>query len=271
MMDGSPHGILAAEISNWSGKAIRIQRVDVAKCEREDIRGIGVYFLICKEDDGADSVYIGEAENIYDRLCQHLRDYEVDKERYYWSTAVCFTGRLDKALIRYLESRLVDIARDGKRYKVLTKNTYKNMVMRETQKAGMEEFIENVQVLMSAMGYKMLDPVPVASEETSYFFCQNNGSDARGYDSQDGFVVLKDSVVAAQGNSKSFTNSLYARLREKLIKDGIIQNNILKEDYVFSSPSAAASVVSARYLSGRGCWLNKEGKKLKDVELRVVS
>ena len=79
----------------------------------------------CKEDDGTDSVYIGEAENVKERLLQHLRDYQAEKEKYYWTTAVIFIGRdLNKALIRYLENRFVDIARQCKRYLVLTKNTY---------------------------------------------------------------------------------------------------------------------------------------------------
>ena len=43
-----------------------------------------------------------------DRLDQHLRDYNVDKEKYHWNSAVVFTGRdLNKALIRYLENCFV--------------------------------------------------------------------------------------------------------------------------------------------------------------------
>lgn len=69
-------------------------------------------FFFCKEDDGTDSVYIGEAENLKDRLTQHIRDSQMEKEKYYWNTAVLFTGRdLNKALIRYLENRFVEIAR----------------------------------------------------------------------------------------------------------------------------------------------------------------
>lgn len=33
-----------------------------------------------KEDDGTDSVYIGEAENLKDRLTQHIRDSQMEKE-----------------------------------------------------------------------------------------------------------------------------------------------------------------------------------------------
>ena len=87
-------GLLANDCRKYAGGGIA------------DIKGVGVYFLICQEDDGTDSVYIGEAENVLDRLSQHLRDYQSGKEKYYWNTAVIFVGRdLNKALIRYLENR----------------------------------------------------------------------------------------------------------------------------------------------------------------------
>ena len=142
LVNGTADSLVTAELSNWNGKAIKIPRIEVASCSRGDITQAGVYFLFCKEDDGSDSVYIGEAENVKERLVQHLRDYQSEKEKYYWSTAVIFVGRdLNKALIRYLENRFVEIARTSKRYTVLTKNTYHNTVMKESQIAVMEEFV----------------------------------------------------------------------------------------------------------------------------------
>ena len=111
LVNGTADSLTIAELSNWNGKAIKIPRIEVSSCYREDITQAGVYFLFCKEDDGTDSVYIGEAENVKERLLQHLRDYQAEKEKYYWTTAVIFIGRdLNKALIRYLENRFVDIA-----------------------------------------------------------------------------------------------------------------------------------------------------------------
>ena len=104
LVNGSADSLITAELSNWNGKAIKIPRIEVASCNRDDITQAGVYFLFCKEDDGSDSVYIGEAENVKERLVQHLRDYQSEKEKYYWTTAAIFIGRdLNKALIRYLE------------------------------------------------------------------------------------------------------------------------------------------------------------------------
>lgn len=160
LVNGSADSLITAELSNWNGKAIKIPRIEVAACNRDDIAQAGVYFLFCKEDDGSDSVCIGEAENVKERLVQHLRDYQAKKEKYYWTTAVAFTGReLNKALIRYLENRFVEIARACKRYIILTKNTYKNTVMKESQIAVMEEFVDNVKVLIITLGYKVLEPI----------------------------------------------------------------------------------------------------------------
>ena len=50
------------------GKAIKIPRTEVHNCDREDMKGAGVYFLFCQEEDGDASVYIGEAENVLERL-----------------------------------------------------------------------------------------------------------------------------------------------------------------------------------------------------------
>ena len=79
-VNGSADSLTTAELSNWNGKAIKIPRTEISGCHREDIKGVGVYFLMCQEDDGTDSVYIGEAENVLDRLNQHLRDFQSGKE-----------------------------------------------------------------------------------------------------------------------------------------------------------------------------------------------
>ena len=191
LVNGTADSLITAELSNWNGKAIKIPRTEVSGCNRDDVKGAGVYFLICQEDYGTDSVYIGEAENVQDRLVQHLREYQSGKEKYYQNTAVIFVGRdLNKALIRYLENRFVEIARECGRYAVLTKNTYKNTVMKESQIASMEEFIDNVKILINTLGYKVLVPAPKATDDTVYLYCKGSGASATGFVSIGGFTVL---------------------------------------------------------------------------------
>lgn len=59
LANGNADSLIIAELSNWNGKAIKIPRIEVPTCNREDLSQAGVYFLFCKEDDGTDSVYNG--------------------------------------------------------------------------------------------------------------------------------------------------------------------------------------------------------------------
>jgi predicted GIY-YIG superfamily endonuclease len=267
LVNGTADSLVTAELSNWNGKSIKIPRTEVVGCNREDIRGAGVYFLFCQEEDGDDSVYIGEAENVLERLNQHLRDYQAGKEKYYWNTAVVFVGRdLNKALIRYLEYRLVEIARDSNRYVVLTKNTYKNTVMKESQIAVMEEFIENVKILISTLGYKVLVPAPQATDETTYLYCKGSGANAKGFVSAGGFTVLKDSVISDHiVPSLETRGKTYYILRNKLEADGTISDGKFTRNYEFSAPSAASAVVLGHSSNGNVDWKTADGTKLKDL------
>ncbi|MGN0403202.1 MAG: GIY-YIG nuclease family protein [Acetatifactor sp.] len=277
LVNGTADSLITAELSNWNGKAIKIPRIEVAACQRDDIAQAGVYFLFCKEDDGSDSVYIGEAENVKERLMQHLRDYQAEKEKYYWTTAVIFIGRdLNKALIRYLEDKFVVIARSCKRYTVLTKNTYRNTVMKESQIAVMDEFVDNVKTLISALGYKVLEPVnkPVVTksedenssepEELSLHLERTikglGKVEADGVRTAEGFVVLQGSHIATVDD-----DTIPVVLKERRRKVNVI-DGVLQEDVLFSSPSYAAMFVIGKSANGLTSWKDSEGHSLKDIE-----
>ena len=267
LVNGTAESLVTAELSNWNGKAIKIPRIEVPSCNREDIKGVGVYFLFC-EEDGELSVYIGEAENVLDRLTQHLRDYKSGQEKYYWNTAVAFIGRdLNKALIRYLEHRLVVLTKEAGRYQLLTKNTYKNTVLKESQIASMEEFLDNIKILISALNYKVLTPMPQATDSTEYLYCKGqSGANAKGFISSEGFTVLKGSTVSDHVvPSFEHQGKTYFNLRNRLIQDGIIQEDIFTKDYEFSAPSAASAVILGHTSNGNIDWKNEHGTKLKDL------
>ena len=260
LVNGTPDSLVTAELSNWNGKAIKIPRNEVQSCDRDDVKGAGVYFLFCQEEDGTDSVYIGEAENVQDRLIQHIHSHE----SYYWNTAVVFVGRdLNKAHIRYLENRLVSITKECGRIKVLTKNTYQNTKLKESQTATMEEFIENIRILIDTLGDRILMPTQSAEATTVILRCK----EAKGFVSAGGFVVQGGSKVSDH-TTPSFETQAHSffKLRNRLIEDGIIDAQYcLVNDYEFSSPSAAAAVVLGRSANGLTEWRTEDGKKLKEL------
>ena len=271
LVNGTADSLIIAELSNWNGKAIKIPRIEVSSCYRDDITQAGVYFLFCKEDDGSDSVYIGEAENIKERLVQHLRDYQSEKETYYWSTAVVFIGRdLNKALIRYLENRFVEIARASKRYLVLTKNTYRNTVMKESQVAVMEEFVDNVKILINALGYKVLEPFVQMDASTTcvddeLLYIKSGSVNATGKVTTEGFVVFAGATVNEKMALKSLSPGMLKQ-RQKLFDSSKVKNLITTEDILFSSSSAAADFILGYSVSGPRTWKTKDGKSLKEIE-----
>lgn len=271
LVNGTADSLIIAELSNWNGKAIKIPRIEVSSCNREDITQAGVYFLFCKEDDGSDSVYIGEAENVKERLVQHLRDYQSEKETYYWSSAVVFIGRdLNKALIRYLENRFVEIARASKRYLVLTKNTYRNTVMKESQVAVMEEFVDNVKTLINALGYKVLEPFAQMDSSTTsvddeLLYITSGSVNATGKVTAEGFVVFAGATVNEKMSLKSLSPGMLKQ-RQKLFDSSKVENLITTEDILFSSSSAAADFILGYSVSGPRTWKTKDGKSLKEIE-----
>lgn len=271
LVNGTADSLIIAELSNWNGKAIKIPRIEVSSCDREDITQAGVYFLFCKEDDGSDSVYIGEAENVKERLVQHLRDYQSEKETYYWSTAVVFIGRdLNKALIRYLENRFVEIARASKRYLVLTKNTYRNTVMKESQVAVMDEFVDNVKILINALGYKVLEPFAQMDSSTTsvddeLLYITSGSVNATGKLTAEGFVVFAGATVNEKMSLKSLSPGMLKQ-RQKLFDSSKVENLITTEDILFSSSSAAADFILGYSVSGPRTWKTKDGKSLKEIE-----
>ena len=270
LANGTADSLIIAELSNWNGKAIKIPRIEVTECKRDDIKGAGVYFLFCKEEDDTDSVYIGESETVQDRLIQHLRDYNAEKEKFYWTTAVVFLGRdLNKALIRYLEDRFVQIARECKRYTVLTKNTYSRTVMKEAHVAAMEEFIDNVRVLINALGYKVLEPtvqkISDSTDEDEKLYLNTGAVRAVGIVTSEGFVLLAGSKINEKASEKSLNEGAIA-LRKKHFDAGRVKDLTTTEDILFSSSSAAADFVTGYSVSGPASWKNAAGQTLKEIE-----
>lgn len=274
LANGTADSLITAELSNWNGKAIKIPRIEVSDCKRDDIKGAGVYFLFCKEEDDSDSVYIGESETIQERLNQHIRDYNADKEKFYWTTAVIFLGRdLNKALIRYLEDRFVQIARESKRYKVLTKNTYGKTVMKESQTAAMEEFIDNVRILINALGYKVLEPTvhndPNSTVDDEALFLNLGNASGKGMVTTEGFVLFAGAVLNEKTSEKSLSKGA-ATLRKKHLASNKVKDYVTTEDILFSSSSAAADFVTGYSVSGPATWKNSAGVTLKELEAKAT-
>lgn len=266
LVNGTPESLVIAELMNWNGMAFKVPRTEFFSIKRDEFSAAGVYFLLGSDKDGNDAVYIGEAENVRDRLRTHVQSDK--EERDLWTTVVFITGKdLDKAKLRYLEDRLVTIARDCGRYRVLTKTTYSRTVIKEAHKAAMEEFIHNSRLLLGVLGFRVLEPLyetPKAANPNDRFFLTADECYAEGMRTSDGFVVFKDATLRQKTNSS--TPKATIKARDKALASGKVVNRKLKEDMLFSSPSAAASFIAGYSVSGPAVWKTVDGKTLKQIE-----
>src|SRR5271165_4354767 len=77
LADGSPSGILTAEIMNWTGKVIVAPRTRLPDLiARSEADRTGVYFLTGPDPQDAmrTMIYVGESDSVKDRLIQHNAD-----------------------------------------------------------------------------------------------------------------------------------------------------------------------------------------------------
>ena len=263
--NGTPDGIITASLSNWNGVCIKAPRSEIPRKDYEELDAPGVYFLVCTDtDDGQDAVYIGEAENVRARLKLHIQDYSSGRETYYWQNAVVFTGsELNKTLIRYLEHNLTMKAKAAKRYIVLTKNTYSKTVIKRHEKAAMDEFIDNIQILLSALNYRIIDPLYLSNEEDTsvnedFLYFSVKAYFGKGYFTTDEKFVLKAGANISPFESKSCPASISKR-RKNAVESGLLKDWVTTEDMLFSSSSAAAAFILGYPFNGPKNWKNSEG------------
>lgn len=267
LMDGSANGRIMCELSNWSGKSYKIPRTLLKdSSSREDLSNTGVYILFGKDDSGQNLAYIGEAENIRQRLSQHLKSLE------WWNETIVFISKdnnLNKAHIKYLENRLYEIALNANRYILLNKNTPTKSNIGEADISEMEEFIDNLKLLVNTLGHKIFEPiadvVELSKEERIYQIDRKNIL-AKGKLSNEGFVVFSGATIASKLGA---VNTSVAKLREKLISNGTIivetDKVVLTKDCIFSSSSSAATIVLGVSANGKKEW-KYNGKSLGEYE-----
>src|SRR5580658_8183538 len=85
---GDAKSLRTAEISNWTGKAVAAPRTELEELlAREELDKAGVYILTGSDPQtNAPLAYIGEAENVRDRLRQH-------KKEEFWVSALVFVSK----------------------------------------------------------------------------------------------------------------------------------------------------------------------------------
>lgn len=288
LKDGNVSGLKFGEVVNYTIQAIACPRIKINELsESSEARRPGVYFLFGKDEEtNEDLVYIGEAENVFDRLQSHI----VQKD--FWNEVVIFISKddnLTKAHVKYLESRIIQIASSAMRYKIANSNQPQLPSLPLADRDSMEEFIIQIKMLLGIFGHKVLDPViesfqksirietkavdiPESIVTNEELHLSVSGLYARAVQTNEGIVVLSGSDATA-----NVTHSLslgYRDFRQKLIDTGALvlagDKFIFQKDVLFSSPSAAAAIIVGYSFNGAIGWKNTAGKSLKVIEQEKI-
>lgn len=106
-----------------------------------------------------------------------------------------------------------------------------------------------------------LSPSRQSETDEGLFLLAGRGSSAMGYPiDKDCFLVLKGSRIAPDVTSGLPQN--YVEQRKTLLEIGIVQSNVFTENHVFTSASAAASIILGRSSNGRREWAKLDGRTL---------
>lgn len=275
LVDGTPNGLLTAEIMNWTGHVLTGPRSKLAELvQRPECARTGVYFLIGPDPDNSlrSRVYIGESDDVAKRLKSHNRPEEAGGKDF-WERVCLVTSKdqnLTKAHVKYLESLLIGIAGNLGRCELVNGTAHEYISLPESDRADMAFFLEQIRTVLPVLGFDFLreltkpsTPVTASTEapitRSPHFTLEVPRYDisAQGQEVDGEFFVLKGSKARAEWVG---TERGYQGLFKQLVDEGVLVANgakhlVFSDDYAFSSPSAAAAVVCGRAANGRTSWL----------------
>ncbi len=268
LTEGNPTGLRTLELFNWNGKGVIIPRDRIESAiQREELKTQGVYILLGESEQAEEMIYIGESENISDRIKSH------HKNKNFWDTALCFFSKdqnLNKAHVKFLEEMLIKEASEANRVKIENGNQPDKTKLSESDRAEVLMFAENIKLILSSIGYKFLKKATDYEEKNNdIYVCEGPDAKAKGFPTSEGFVVLKGSFVRKEIAQSA--KDRHIKRRPFLIEDGsLIEHNdksfVFTKDVVFTSPSNAAQNVLARNANGWTEWVREsDGKTLDEI------
>ena len=285
----SKKNLKTVDLSNWVGKVYIGNRkhIDIIQQIPEVSKSTGIYLLLGNDTQTNERfLYIGEADDIAQRIKQHSNDTKKD----WFDEFIIFVSKdmdLTKAHVRYLEKSMYELS-----LKNLTTIKLKNSCcppgsnLPEYDIAYMKEFQNNMIFILNNLG--IIDFVKtnnndcIKNEDNSNIFYLNLTQDrvdksgniikAKLNITDNGYILLKDSYIESAERAPSLKKHIYYKLRKKLEEDNLfIESDIkglwkTKEDIPFNSCSAAAAVVKNRATNGRTEWKLDSGVTLDEYE-----
>ena len=283
LMDGEVTGKIKCTLSNWTGVIYKIPRIQLGDLKsRDEMKQSGIYFLFGRDEDKQkDVTYIGQAttrkngEGVLLRIQEHTRDIHAD----YFNDVIILTTQNNSfgpTEISYLENKFTQLAKEAGRYIVKNGNDPNPGNVTEEKESELDEIIENTLMIIGTLGYRVFVPM---TKKVSQDFIDNHSAylylkrktkksnkviEATCERTTEGFVVLEGSQVEIKDSP--YLPASLKEMRQNLIASRVIQDGVLKEKQLFSSPSYAAAFLLGMQTNGRTDWKDQDGRTLKELE-----
>lgn len=261
LIDGNPQGPRYVFISNKTCRMFIIPRANLNIInEREEFLKPAFYMLVGEDNDLKSEAYLGQTKNFRERIKDH------NNKKAFWHTALVFIANdntVNEADVRYLEYLALIAANQAKHYRLKeNKQVPKDINLPEHQKSPMDEFFEDIKLLTSFSGCNIFELIE--QKNNRLFYIKSRKCNARGFYDENGFTVLKKSILA-----DSVTPSFgWQEKRQQLIHEYANMHEeklVLQSDQTFSSPSTAAGFCLGRSVNGWTKWKDENGCSLDEV------
>lgn len=283
LMDGEVTGKIKCTLSNWTGVIYKIPRIQLGDLKsRDEMKQSGIYFLFGRDEDKQKDVsYIGQAttrkngEGVLLRIQEHTRDTHAD----YFNDVIILTTQNNSfgpTEISYLENKFTQLAKEAGRYIVKNGNDPNPGNVTEEKESELDEIVENTLMIIGTLGYRVFVPMTkkvsqdLTDNHSTYLYLKrktkksNKVIEATCERTTEGFVVLEGSQVEIKDSP--YLPASLKEMRQNLIASRVIQDGVLKEKQLFSSPSYAAAFLLGMQTNGRTDWKDQDGRTLKELE-----
>lgn len=193
--DGNPDGVRLVFRSHWTGIAVAAprSRYAQARLDREELRKPGIYVLVGPAEDPSYEarIYIGEGEDPRTRIDSHHANKD------FWNRFVVFTSfgqALNKAIIRYLEARLLQLAAAAGRAELENGNAPGLPPLSEPDVADAESFLTDMLLIYPILSMNVFEPLEEAASPDRLHL-EGPSASGEGAETDDGFVVFSGALA----------------------------------------------------------------------------
>ncbi|MDH3354388.1 MAG: GIY-YIG nuclease family protein [Chromatiales bacterium] len=285
-IDGKPDGMLTAEVFGWTGHILVAPRIRLSEAlKRKESSYTGVYILLGEQDEEP-LAYIGEGENIAERIKSH------DAKKDWWTKVVLITStanNLHKAHVQYIEARLVKVGMKASHTSLENGNIPSIPSLSEAAQSNMENFIDQLLMMLPAIRVDLFtnkvkqdglgdDRGEKLSVDNPIFELTLKKEGIRATAILEGgeFVVQKGSLARSEYIGERSDRYSYWKLYDKLVDQGILiqeeDHKVFTASYAFSSTSAAGAVCNGRSTAGPVAWkVRGKSQTYKDWEAESLA